>query len=152
MARATRSDGLNYRDLQKANGQRRDRLTKADRAELKRLGFRNVGWDNVIRLSQQLDELLGPDPDPNLPDPNLPDPNLPDPDLPSLESLFLEADRIGNAYQSAEEIAAFNQALAEASSAVDEAIDRQFPDNDVEIVHFQSSPVRGRSAKRNPRR
>jgi hypothetical protein len=147
MARATRSDGLNYRDLQKANGQRRDRLAKADRAELKRLEFRNVGWDNVIRLSQRLDELLGPDPDPNLPDPN-----LPDPDLPSLESLFLEADRIGNAYQSAEEIAAFNQALAEASSAVDEAIDRQFPDNDVEIVHFQSSPVRGRSAKRNPRR
>jgi hypothetical protein len=147
MARVTRSDGLNYRDLQKANGQRRDRLAKADRAELKRLEFRNVGWDNVIRLSQRLDELLGPDPDPNLPDPN-----LPDPDLPSLESLFLEADRIGNAYQSAEEIAAFNQALAEASSAVDEAIDRQFPDNDVEIVHFQSSPVRGRSAKRNPRR
>jgi hypothetical protein len=147
MAKLNRSDGLNYRDLQKANGQRRDRLAKTDRAELKRLGFRNVGWDNVIRLSQRLDELLG-----LAPDPNLPDPNLPDPDLPSLESLFLEADRIGNAYQSVEEIAAFNQALAEASSAVDEAIDRQFPDNDVEIVHFQSSPVRGRSAKRNPRR
>jgi hypothetical protein len=142
MANATRSDGLNYRDLQKANGQRRDRLAKADRAELKRLGFRNVGWDNVIRLSQRLDELLGP----------APDLDRPDPDLPSLESLFLEADRIGNAYQSAEEIAAFNQALAEASSAVDEAIDRQFPDNDVEIVHFQSSPVRGRSAQRKPRR
>jgi hypothetical protein len=142
MAKPNRSDGLNYRDLQKANGQRRDRLAKTDRAELKRLGFRNVGWDNVIRLSQRLDELLGP----------TPDPNLPDPDLPSLESLFLEADRIGNVYQSAEEIAAFNQALADASSAVDEAIDRQFPDNDVEIVHFQSSPVRGRSAKRNPRR
>jgi hypothetical protein len=147
MAKATRSDGLNYRDLQKANGQRRDRLTKADRAELKRLGFRNVGWDNVIRLSQHLDELLGP-----APDPNLPDPNLPDPDLPSLESLFLEADRIGNAYQSTEEIAAFNQALAEASSAVDEAIDRQFPDNDVEIIQFQPNPVRGRSAQRKPRR
>jgi hypothetical protein len=142
MANATRSDGLNYRDLQKANGQRRDRLAKADRADLKRLGFRNVGWDNVIRLSQRLDELLGPAPDPNLPDPN----------LPSLESLFLEADRIGNAYQSAEEIAAFNQALAEASSAVDEAIDRQFPDNDVEIIQFQPNPVRGRSAQRKPRR
>jgi hypothetical protein len=147
MAKATRSDGLNYRDLQKANGQRRDRLAKADRAELKRLGFRNVGWDNVIRLSQRLDEILGP-----APDPNLPDPNRPDPDLPSLESLFLEADRIGNVYQSAEEIAAFNQALAEASNAVDEAIDRQFPDNDVEIIHFQSSPVKGRSAPRKPRR
>jgi hypothetical protein len=147
MANATRSDGLNYRDLQKANGQRRDRLAKTDRAELKHQGFRNVGWDNVIRLSKRLDELFGP-----TPDPNLPDPNLSDPDLPSLESLFLEADRIGNVYQSAEEIAAFNQALAEASNAVDEAIDRQFPDNDVEIVHFQSSPVRGRSAKRNPRR
>jgi hypothetical protein len=142
MASATRSDGLNYRDLQKANGQRRDRLAKADRAELKRLGFRNVGWDNVIRLSQRLDELLGP----------APDLDRPDPDLPSLESLFLEADRIGNAYQSAEEIAAFNQALAEASSAVDEAIDRQFPDKDVEIIHFQPNPVRGRSAQRKPRR
>jgi hypothetical protein len=142
MAKPTRSDGLNYRDLQKANGQRRDRLTKADRAELKHQGFRNVGWDNVIRLSQRLDELLGP----------ALDPNLPDPDLPSLESLFLEADRIGNTYQSAEEIAAFNQALAEASSAVDEAIDRQFPDNDVEIIQFQPNPVRGRSAQRKPRR
>jgi hypothetical protein len=142
MAKPNRSTGLNYRDLQKANGQRRDRLAKADRAELKRQGFRNVGWDNLIRLSQRLDEILGP----------APDLNLLDPDLPSLESLFLEADRIGNAYQSAEEIAAFNQALAEASNAVDEAIDRQFPDNDVEIIHFQSSPVKGRSAPRKPRR
>ncbi len=141
-----RSDGLKYREVQQANGQRRDQLTKTDRTALKSQGFRNVGWDNVLRLNQRLDELLGPAPDPNLPDPNLPDP---DPDLPSLDSLFLEADRIGNAYQSAEEIAAFNQALAEATSAVDEAIDRLFPDTEAEVVHFQNT---ARSAPRKRRR
>jgi hypothetical protein len=140
MARQARTvEGLGYRGMQQANAARRDRLSKADRAELKRQGFRNVGWDNVIRLSQRLDELLN----------KL---GVDDSDLPSLDSLFLEADRIGNAYQSAEEIAAFNQALAEASSAVDEAIEAHFPDNEVEIVHFQSSPSPGRSAKRTPRR
>jgi hypothetical protein len=139
MARANRSDGLNYRDLQRVNGQRRDRLAKADRAELKQQGFCNVGWDHVIRLSQRLDELLN----------KL---GVDESDLPSLDALFLEADRIGNAYQSSEEIAAFNQALAEASSAVDEAIEAHFPDNEVEIVHFQSGPSTGRSAKRKPRR
>lgn len=146
MARAQkRSDGLRYRDVQQANGLRRDRLTKADRRDLKDQGFRNVGWNNILRLRQRLDELLGPDRDEANPD-------LPDPDLPSLDALFLEADRLGNAYQSAEEIAAFNRALAEAANGVDEAIDAQFPDTEVEIVHFQSSQPRGRSAKRKPRR
>jgi hypothetical protein len=140
MARQARTvEGLGYRGMQQANAARRDRLSKTDRAALKQQGFRNVGWDNVICLSQRLDELLNK-------------PELDQSDLPSLDSLFLEADRIGNVYQSAEEIAAFNQALAEASSAVDEAIEAHFPDNEVEIVHFQSGPSPGRSAKRKPRR
>jgi hypothetical protein len=140
MARQARTvEGLGYRGMQQANAARRDRLSKADRAALRQQGFRNVSWDHVIRLSQRLDELLNK-------------PELDQSDLPSLDSLFLEADRIGNVYQSAEEIAAFNQALAEASSAVDEAIEAHFPDNEVEIVHFQSSPSPGRSAKRKPRR
>jgi hypothetical protein len=135
--------GQSYRSVQQANRLRRDSLPKADRRALQQQGFRNVGWDNVIRLSQQLDQLLAP---PELTE-ELTEEESIDADLPSLDALFLEADRIGNSYQSAEEIAAFNQQLAEAVNAVDAEIDRLFPDDQVEVVHFQ--PVRNarRSAK-----
>lgn len=53
---------------------------------------------------------------------------LTDPNADSLEELFMKADRIGNKYQTPEEIAAFNKAEAEANAQLGDAIDQAFPD------------------------
>ncbi|PSB21377.1 hypothetical protein C7B76_05295 [filamentous cyanobacterium CCP2] len=53
-----------------------------------------------------------------------------------LEELFLEADRIGNKYQTDQERAEFNQKLAKEVSEIAEEIDKQFPDTEVEVIDF----------------
>jgi hypothetical protein len=47
----------------------------------------------------------------------------------SLGELFLEADRIGNKYQTQAEIDAFNEAYSKAGNAIDELIDELYPDD-----------------------
>lgn len=119
---------LTYREVQCANSARRKLLQKTDQKWLKDNDFKNVGWDNIIRLYQKIDEFLAQY-------------ALNDS---SLEDLFLEADRIGRKYQTDEEIEAFNQQLAKTTSEIEAEIERQFPDTEIEVVDFSGKSARSR--------
>ncbi|MBD2089861.1 hypothetical protein H6F67_08340 [Microcoleus sp. FACHB-1515] len=115
-------NGLSYREVQRANSQNRLKLHKPDQKQLKAEGYKNTGWDQVIRLYQKIEELLD---------------RYQYADL-ELDELFLEADRIGNKYLTPEEIEEYNQKLDKEVSEIEEAIDRQFPDTEVEIIDFSN--------------
>jgi hypothetical protein len=117
-------NGMSYREVQGANTLNRSHLSREDQKWLKENQFRNVGWNEVIRLYQKIEELLNPLVDL------------------TLEDLFLEADRIGNKYQSAEEIQEFNQQFAQVVTEVSETIDRQFPDTEIEVIDFSAQKTR----------
>jgi len=124
--------GMSYREVQGSNTLNRTKLSKADQKWLKENQYKNVGWNAVIQLYQKIEELLNPLPDL------------------TLEDLFLEADRIGNKYQSAQEIQEFNQQLAQEVNEVSETIDRQFPDTEIEVIDFGSvhqRPRKNRNSK-----
>jgi hypothetical protein len=87
--------GMSYREVQRSNSNRKKKLPKADQTWLKTNGYSNVGWDNVIKLYQKINDFLASS----------------DADDPTLEELFLKADKIGNKYQTAEEVNAFEQAF-----------------------------------------
>jgi nucleoid DNA-binding protein len=123
---------MSYREVQVANTLNRSKLRQEDQQELKDNRYKNVGWGNVISLYQKIEELLDPLKDL------------------TLEDLFIEADRIGNKYQSAQEIQEFNQQLTQEVTKVSEAIDRQFPDTEIEIIDFGNSHQRTRKS-RNPK-
>lgn len=123
---------MSYREVQGANTLNRSKLSKKDQQGLKDSQYKNVGWGNVISLYQKLEELLNPLIDL------------------TLEDLFLEADRIGNKYQNPQEIQEFNQQLAKEVNEVSEAIDRQLPDTEIEIIDFGGSNQRSRKS-RSPR-
>jgi hypothetical protein len=129
MAKRQTMNGMSYREVQGANTLNRTRLSQEDQQWLKANQYKNVGWDSVIRLYQKIEELLNPLEDL------------------TLEDLFLEADRIGSKYQTAEEIQEFNQQFARAVSEVSETIDRQFPDTEVEVIDFSSSARKTRKSK-----
>lgn len=118
--------GMGYREVQRLNSQNRRQLTKADQQWLKQNGYRNLGWEQVIRLYQKIEEFLSQG-------------SLDDP---TLESLFLEADRIGNKYLTPQEINDFNQKFTEEVNQISEEIDRQFPDTEVEIIDFRPQSER----------
>jgi hypothetical protein len=120
---------LSYRSLQQINSQNRAKLSKADQKWLKDHHYKNVGWDRAIALYKKLEELLNPTDDP------------------SLEDLFLEADRIGNKYQTPEEIAAFNQEFAKEVNEIADLIDEQFPDTETEIIDYSTKSQRDRNQK-----
>lgn len=113
-------NGLSYREVQRANSQNRQKIHKPDQKQLKAEGYKNTGWDNIIRLYQRIEEFLD---------------RYQYEDL-ELDELFLEADRIGNKYLTPEEIEEYNQKLAKEVSEMEEVIDRQFPDAEVEIIDF----------------
>ncbi|MEO1521227.1 MAG: hypothetical protein AAFU78_10675, partial [Cyanobacteria bacterium J06633_2] len=102
---------------------------------LKENGYKNVGWDNVTQLYQKINELLA-------------DPNE---DELSLEELFLQADRIGQKYQTREEINHFRQQLATEVNSISEKLDKQFPEEVVEVVDF-SQKSRSSSHSRRSRK
>lgn len=118
--KARQFEGMSYRALQRINSKNQARLQKADQKWLKANGFKNVGWENVIPLYQKIQEFLEKYQLEEM----------------SLEELFLEADRIGNKYLTAEEIADFNQKLAQEVDAIADLVDQQFPDTEVEIIDF----------------
>jgi hypothetical protein len=122
-------NGMSYREVQGANTLNRTKLSQEDQQWLKANQYKNVGWDSVIRLYQKIEELLNPLVDL------------------TLEDLFLEADRIGSKYQTAEEIQEFNQQFAQVVSEVSETIDRQFPDTEVEVVDFSGAARKTRKSK-----
>jgi hypothetical protein len=129
-------NGMGYRQVQRSNSKRFLQLSKADQKTIKTLKLKNVGWENVIKLYQKIDELLEPNKFEDF----------------SLEELFLEADRIGNKYLSHNEIVNFNQVLAQQVSEIAEIIDEQFPSSEAELVDFRKHDAkvsyRSRSSKR----
>ncbi|OYD89317.1 hypothetical protein CDG77_19235 [Nostoc sp. 'Peltigera membranacea cyanobiont' 213] len=56
----------------------------------------------------------------------------------TLEELFLEADRIGNKYLTAQETQESNQRLAKEVNEIAEEIDKQFPDTEIEFIDFSN--------------
>ena len=122
-SRAKQFNGFSYREVQQSNTERRPLLPKNNQQWLKANGYKNLGWDNVIRLYQKISEFL--------------DGIIPED--PTLEELFLQADRIGNKYLSDQEIAEFNQKLAKEVGEISELIDIQFPDTEIEIIDFSNT-------------
>ncbi|HEY9881260.1 MAG TPA: hypothetical protein V6D29_22585 [Leptolyngbyaceae cyanobacterium] len=112
--------GMSYGEVQRSNSNRRGKLPQKEQQWLKENGYRNVGWDNVIRLYQKINELLVSF----------------DTDELSLEELFLKADKIGQKYQTPEEIAAFQEQLAAEVQLISDEVDRQFPDSEVESIDY----------------
>ena len=127
--------GMGYRDVQRSNSSRRSQLPRKEQVGLKENGYKNVGWDNVIRLYQKINEIL----------------LQPDPNEETLEELFLQADRIGNKYQTPAEIKDFNQKLSVAVNDVADEIDRQFPETEMEFVDYSKTSKRQSSIKRKHR-
>lgn len=126
---------MSYREVQRANSDRRSKIPRKDQKWLKTNGYKNVGWDSVIKLYQKINDLL----------------IQPDPNEDSLEELFLKADRIGNKYQTPAEIATFNQKLAAEVSEIAAQVDQQFPDSEIEIIDY-SQPSRKRKPKTKGKR
>lgn len=119
---------MTYREVQKSNCQLRNTLSIKEKSWLKDNGYKNVGWDNIIKLYRQLNEFL-----------------------PSLEDLFLEADRIGNRYQTSAEIKEFNENLSRETEAIAALIDSRFPDTEPEVIDFSNS-TKGRRSKKGDRK
>lgn len=116
-------EGFGYRELQRENSRLRQQLSNENREILKVDGFRNVGWPNVIALFDKISNMLEIEKLVAL----------------DLDSLFLEADQIGNKYQSTEEIREFHAAMAFEAEAISEIIDRVFPDNEPEAIDFSAA-------------
>lgn len=119
-------NGMSYREVQRINSENRRKLKKAHQTWLKDNGYRNTGWDNIIKLYQKIEELRDKSRFEEM----------------SLEELFLEADRIGNKYLAPEEIESFNQQLSKEVSAIGELIDQQFPDTKVEVIDYSQKIVK----------
>ncbi len=109
-----------YRQLQAFNKQSRSQLRPDDRQWLKVNAYKNVGWDGAIALYEKIIDYKAKY----------------DLEEESLEDLFLEADRIGNKYQTPEEIAAFQAALAIEVNAIADLVDQQFPDTTTEFIDY----------------
>jgi predicted Rossmann fold nucleotide-binding protein DprA/Smf involved in DNA uptake len=116
-------NGMSYLEIQASNSNNRKKLKKEHQKWLRDNKYKNVGWDNVITLYQKIEELLDQARFGEM----------------SLEELFLEADRIGNKYLDPEEIEAFNQEIAKEAYAIEELIDKQFPDQEIEIIDFSKT-------------
>ncbi|MCU0565375.1 MAG: hypothetical protein MUF49_02115 [Oculatellaceae cyanobacterium Prado106] len=129
---AKQFNGMSYTEVQRHNTQRRAQISPTDQKWLKQNGYRNVGWENIVRLYQQITDLIEKSQIADL----------------SLEELFLEADRIGQPYQTAEEIADFNQQLAQTVDAIATQVDRQFPDTEIEIIDYGSGKKRSPKVRR----
>jgi uncharacterized damage-inducible protein DinB len=96
-----------------------------------------VGWDNVIKLYQKINDIL----------------TSPHPDEPSLEELFLKVDQIGSKYQTPEEIEDFNQELRKEVEAIAEEIDKQFPEEELEAIDYsQQAQLSARRKKTRNRK
>lgn len=128
--------GMDYRQVQRDNSNRRGQLPKSVQDLLKTQGYKNVGWDNVTALYQKLNELS----------------LQPDPNEDTLEDLFLKADRVGSKYQTREEIDEFNRQLAVEVSEIAEIVDRQFPEPEVEFVDYSNKGARTKPTAQRKRR
>jgi hypothetical protein len=126
-------NGMSYSEVQSANSKNRSRLIKEDQKWLKENGYKNVGWINIIKLYERIEELLEKSVFADM----------------SLEDLFLEADRIGNKYLTPNEIEEFNQQLSQEVSEVGILIDQQFPDTETEVVDYSQKAINKPQRQRN---
>lgn len=110
---------MSYRAVQRSNKSKRAKLTPENQRWLKSNGYRNVGWDNVIKLYKKIEEFRREEDIQDM----------------SLEELFLEADRIGNKYQTDEERNQFNQKMAQVVGEISEELDKRYPDT-VEFIDY----------------
>ncbi len=118
--------GLSYRSLQQKNAVERAQLLRDQQQWLKQNGYRNLGWDAVIQLQEKIVDLRAQN-------------ELADA---SLEELFLEADRLGNKYQTAAEIEQFQRSMTEEATAIADLIEQHFPQTEIEVIDFsQSTPL-----------
>ena len=120
MASKREFNGMGYRQVQRSNSDNKAKITSEEIELLKNSGYKNVGWEKVTQLNLKLQEML----------------TSPYRENWSLDELFLEADRIGQKYQSADEIATFEKQFTILSQEIDDEIDRHFPDTQVEIIDF----------------
>lgn len=128
--------GMGYREVQRSNSNRRSKLPKTEQTWLKAQGYKNLGWDNVIALYQKINELLLQ---------SAPNEN-------TLEELFLKAERIGNKYQTPEEIADFNRQLAAEVNAIAEEVDGQFPEPEKEFIDYSQPLIKAKPFSKRKRR
>ncbi|MBD2136136.1 hypothetical protein H6F32_00730 [Anabaena sp. FACHB-1237] len=125
--------GMTYCELQKHNSQNRIKLSPEDQKWLKENNYKNIRWENVISLYNQIQDFLV---------------KYQVEDL-TLEELFLQADHIGNKYLTEEEIQDFQQKLAKQLNEIAEEIDKQFPDTEIEIIDFSQNTKSKPRKKRN---
>ena len=121
-----------YTQLQAFNKQFRSQLRPDDRQWLKANGYKNVGWDCAIALYEKIIDYKTKY-------------GLEDE---SLEDLFLEADRIGNKYQTPEEIETFQAAFAFEVNVIADVVDQQLPDTTTEIIDYGTESQRRKNSKR----
>ena len=124
--------GMDYREVQRSNSNRRGKLSKKDKTWLKAHGYKNVGWENIISLYQKIQELQREEEINDL----------------SLEELFLEADRIGNKYQSGQEIREQHQKIAVELDEIAAILDKQLPPQQPEMIDY----TQGKTSKKKRRR
>lgn len=120
--------GMGYRQVQGANSRNRQQLSESEQKWLKKNSYKNVGWENVINLYKKIEEFNGE----------------------TLESLFLAADRIGNKYQTKEEIQGYQEKLTQAVTSISEKIEQQYPESEVEVIDYSENctPKYSRKGKR----
>jgi dihydroorotate dehydrogenase len=127
---------LTYKQLQANNKETRSHLKPDDRKLLKTNGYKNLGWDNAIALYEKITDFQ----------------SQYDLEDDSLEDLFLQADRIGNKYQTPEEIAAFQAELATEVNTIADLIEEQFPDTEPEIIDYGTQNQPRKSQRKNTKR
>jgi hypothetical protein len=120
MASKKEFNGMNYRKVQRSNSDNKAKMQSEEIQLLKNSGYKNIGWEKVTQLYLKLQEML----------------TSPYRENWSLDELFLEADRIGQKYQSADEIASFEKQFMMLSQEINDEIDRCFPDTEAEIIDF----------------
>ena len=112
--------GMKYRKVQRKNTRDRQQLTKEHQTWLKEHKYRNLGWNNIIKLFEKIRELQEQETVKSL----------------SLEELFIEADRIGNKYLDSKEINHRHLRIARELDEIADIIDHQYPDNTVEVIDY----------------
>ncbi len=122
-------EGMRYRQVQRKNSRNKILLLKEQQKWLKAEGYRNVGWNNVIDLFKKIKEIQEEEHIKSL----------------NLEELFLEADRIGNKYLDNQEINRRNLLIAKELNQIVNIIDKQFPDNTVEVIDYSKTSTKRQS-------
>jgi hypothetical protein len=120
MASKKEFNGMGYRQVQRSNSDNKAKMQSEEVQLLKNSGYKNVGWEKVTQLYLKIQEMSISHYRENW----------------SLSELFVEADRIGRKYQSADEITTFEKQVTMLSQEIDDEIDRYFPDKEVEIIDF----------------